>query len=123
MIDHVSISVSDLSKSELFYTQVFAVLGYELLDTKQGTIGFGKKYPDFWLNERKSLTRDQSSDGFHVCLRAKSIGDVDKFYELALKNGATCNGAPALRPQHGSNYYAAFITDFDGNKVEVVTFI
>ena len=123
MIDHVSIPVSDICKSERFYTALLSVLGYQLLDKKDGTVGYGKKYPDFWLNERKNILQNQVSDGFHVCLRAKSADIVDQFHDIAIKNGAISDGGPALRPQHGANYYAAFIKDFDSNRIEVVTFL
>lgn len=122
MIDHVSIPVSDLERSEIFYSSVLALLGYLVLDKKPGTVGYGKSYPEFWINERECLSRDQVSDGFHVCLRAKSIDVVDAFYNAALESGAVSNGPPGFREQYDSNYYAAFICDYDGNRVEVVTF-
>ncbi|HEY7662059.1 MAG TPA: VOC family protein, partial [Xanthobacteraceae bacterium] len=40
-----------------------------------------------------------------------------------LAAGGACDGAPALRPQHGEGYYAAFIRDPDGNRIEAVTFV
>ena len=36
---------------------------------------------------------------------------------------AASDGAPGLRPQHGEGYYAAFIRDLDGNRIEAVTFV
>lgn len=122
MIDHISIPVSNLENGERFYTELLSILGYNLLKKEPGTIGYGKKYPDFWLNERTNLGKDQVSDGFHVCLRAKSIEIVKEFFELAIKNGATSDGGPDFRPQYHESYYAAFIKDADGNRIEVVTF-
>lgn len=122
MIDHVSIPVSNLERSENFYSCVLAALGYLVLDKKPGTVGFGKKYPEFWINERKNVSKRQISDGFHVCLRARSIGMVVAFYNAAIENGAVSDGAPGFREQYDSNYYAAFVCDLDGNRIEVVTF-
>ena len=122
MIDHISIPVKDLASAELFYTGVLAVIGFKLLKRSPGTIGYGKKYPEFWLNERPALVQDEISDGFHVCLRASSPAKVRDFYHAAINNGGTSNGDPGYRVEYEQNYYAAFIIDADGNKIEVVTF-
>ena len=47
---------------------------------------------------------------------------VDAFHAAALAHGGASDGAPGLRPQHGEGYYAAFIRDPDGNRIEAVTF-
>ena len=54
---------------------------------------------------------------------ARSTELVDAFHAAALAAGGTSDGAPGLRPQHGDGYYAAFIRDPDGNRVEAVTFV
>ena len=64
-----------------------------------------------------------ANSGAHVCLRARSTELVDAFHAAALAHGGASDGAPALRPQHGDGYYAAFIRDPDGNRVEAVTFV
>ncbi len=56
-------------------------------------------------------------------LRARSTDMVDAFHAAALAAGGTDDGAPACRPQHGEGYYAAFIRDADGNRIEAVTFV
>jgi catechol 2,3-dioxygenase-like lactoylglutathione lyase family enzyme len=48
---------------------------------------------------------------------------VDAFHAAALAAGGADDGAPALRPHHGDGYYAAFIRDPDGNRIEVVSFV
>jgi catechol 2,3-dioxygenase-like lactoylglutathione lyase family enzyme len=119
MIDHVSVAVRDLAAATRFYDALLAVLGYRRLDTREATVGYGKKYSDFWLNARAAAA---NSDGMHICLRGRSTEIVDAFHAAALKAGGTSDGAPGLRPHHGNNYYAAFIRDLDGNRIEVVTF-
>jgi catechol 2,3-dioxygenase-like lactoylglutathione lyase family enzyme len=119
MIDHVSVAVRDLAAAMRFYDALLAVLDYRRLDTRAATVGYGKKYSEFWINARATAA---SSDGMHICLRARSTGIVDAFHEAALKAGGTSDGAPGLRPHHGKNYYAAFIRDLDGNRIEAVTF-
>jgi catechol 2,3-dioxygenase-like lactoylglutathione lyase family enzyme len=123
MIDHVSIAVRDLGRATAFYDAVLKPLGFTRLETRPATVGFGKSYAEFWLNLRRDLTPFAPDNGAHVALRARSTELVDAFHAAALAAGGTSDGAPALRPQHGEGYYAAFIRDPDGNRIEAVTFI
>ena len=123
MIDHISISVSNLANSTKFYKSVLAELGLEVLVSRETTVGFGKKYPEFWLNERAPHSPESAIDGFHVCLRASSVEQVNEFHKQALSNGGTSNGEPGFRKQYSNSYYAAFIQDFDNNRIEAVTFV
>ncbi len=123
MIDHVSISVRDLDAAARFYEAVLGALGMLKLEARPVTVGFGKKYPEFWINLRRDMAAADANSGAHVCFRARSTGLVDAFHAAALKAGGASDGAPGLRPQHGEGYYAAFIRDPDGNRIEAVTFI
>jgi catechol 2,3-dioxygenase-like lactoylglutathione lyase family enzyme len=122
MIDHVSIAVRDLAASARFYAEVLATLGYEKLADRPATIGFGKKYPEFWLNERRNMTPVDADTGAHVCLRASSVEAVQAFHAAAIKAGGTSDGAPGPRSGQIGGYYAAFIRDPEGNKIEAATF-
>jgi catechol 2,3-dioxygenase-like lactoylglutathione lyase family enzyme len=122
MIDHVSVAVCSLDKSVRFYEAVLGTLGYEKLVVRERTVGFGKRYAEFWLNLRAEVA---VSDGAHVCLRAKSAEQVEAFFRAALANGGGDDGAPGAREHDGEGqaYYAAFVRDPDGNRIEAVTFI
>jgi catechol 2,3-dioxygenase-like lactoylglutathione lyase family enzyme len=123
MIDHISISVRDLTQSTSFYHTVLATIGFDTLVERQDTTGFGKKYPEFWLNLRSQMERVGEDSGVHIALRATSKESVDRFYEAALQAGAQSDGGPGFRPEYHDSYYAAFIRDPDGNRIEVVTFV
>ena len=123
MIDHISIAVRDLDRSARFYQAVLGAIGYEKLVVRTRTIGFGKSYPEFWLNLRPTMAPLDSDSGAHAALRVRTIEMVDAFHAAALAAGGACDGAPGLRPQHGEGYYAAFIRDPDGNRIEAVTFL
>jgi catechol 2,3-dioxygenase-like lactoylglutathione lyase family enzyme len=124
MIDHVSIAVRDLKASGRFYEQLLATLGMrKLREWPDAAIGFGKKYPEFWINRRTAMAPIAADDGAHVCLRASSAAVVDAFHAAALSGGGTSDGAPGLRPHYNESYYAAFIRDPDGNRIEAVTFV
>jgi catechol 2,3-dioxygenase-like lactoylglutathione lyase family enzyme len=124
MIDHISIAVRDFGVAEPFYTALLAPLGMaKLRDWPNAAVGFGKKYPEFWINRRREMNRVVDDSGVHICLRAPDAGAVDAFHAAALKAGGTSDGAPGLRPEYHGRYYAAFIRDPDGNRIEAVTFL
>ena len=122
MIDHVSVAVSNLERSARFYELALAPLGLSRLVTRPATIGFGKNYPEFWINFRADMAPVAADSGVHICLRAKSAGEVDAFHAAALEGGGRSDGAPGLRPHDRVRYYAAFVIDPDGNRIEAVTF-
>jgi catechol 2,3-dioxygenase-like lactoylglutathione lyase family enzyme len=122
LIDHVSIAVRDLTAAGRFYEAVLGVLGLVKLREWPTAVGFGKKYPEFWLNLRPDF-RPGADPGAHVCLRAPDKETVDRFHAAALKAGGKSDGAPGMRPNYNAAYYAAFIRDPDGNRIEAVTFV
>jgi len=122
MIDHVSIAVSDFDRAVPFYERVFAPLGMSRLVTRPGMVGFGKTYPEVWINLRSGMAPLSASSGAHLCLRAKTTAEIDAFHAAAMDAGAVSESAPSIRPHDRVRYYAAFIADADGNRIEVVTF-
>jgi catechol 2,3-dioxygenase-like lactoylglutathione lyase family enzyme len=123
MIDHVSIEVCDLSVSSRFYERLLKPLNMRIVKEFPDTIGYGKKYPEFWINRRKDMPEIAANSGAHICLRAPDEAAVDEFYRVALEFGGDDDGKPGLRPYYTKNYYAAFIRDPDGNRIEAVTFV
>jgi catechol 2,3-dioxygenase-like lactoylglutathione lyase family enzyme len=122
MIDHVSVGVRDLERAARFYEMTLAPLGLSRLVKRPATVGFGKSYPEFWINLRAGTAPVGPESGVHVCLRSKSAGEVDAFHAAALTAGGRSDGAPGLRSHDRLRYYAAFVIDPDGNRIEAVTF-
>lgn len=122
MIDHVSLAVSDLDRAVPLYETMLAPLGLSKLVVRPGMVGFGKSYPELWLNLRERMPRLSPDGGAHICLRARSAVDVDAFHAAAVAAGGTSESGPSLRPHDRVQYYAAFVADHDGNRIEVVTF-
>lgn len=122
MIDHVSVGVADLDRAVRFYEAALAALGLARLVTRPATVGFGKTYPEFWINLRAAMSKVPHEAGTHICLRARTTAEVDAFHAAAVSNGGTSDGAPGLRPHDRIKYYAAFVLDADGNRIEAVTF-
>jgi catechol 2,3-dioxygenase-like lactoylglutathione lyase family enzyme len=122
MIDHVSVGVRDLERAARFYELALAPLGLSRLVTRPANVGFGKSYPEFWVNLRADMAPVPRDSGVHICLRARSTAEVDAFHAAALGAGGRSDGAPGLRPHDRVRYYAAFVVDPDGNRIETVTF-
>jgi len=115
MIDHLGLPVSDLARSQRFYEQALAPLGYVVIMEVDGAVGFGKGgKPDFWLAAGGAGPR------VHVAIQAADTATVDAFHAAALAAGATDNGKPGLRPEYHPHYYGAFALDPDGHNVEAV---
>ena len=123
MIDHVSVGVADLDRAARFYEATLATLGFSRLVKRPATIGFGKTYPEFWINLRTDMARVPHESGTHICMRARTTAEVDAFHAAALAAGGAPDGAPGLRPHDRVKYYAAFVIDPDGNRIEAVTFL
>jgi catechol 2,3-dioxygenase-like lactoylglutathione lyase family enzyme len=123
MIDHVSISVRDIKAAARFYEMLLAPLGMTRVRDWPKSVGFGKTYPEFWINERSQLAPLADDSGAHIALRAPDTKAVDAFHAAALAAGAQSDGAPGMRLEYSSHYYAAFVRDWDGNRIEAVTFL
>ena len=123
MIDHVSLEARDLSAAATFYDAVLAPLEFTRLYNLEETVGYGKGHPEFWLNARPDMPSVPAQTGIHVCLRAANTAIIEAFYAAGLAQGATGDGPPGLRPEYHASYYAAFLRDLDGNRIEVVTFV
>ncbi len=122
MIDHVSIAVSDLAAAAAFYAHVLQPLGFTQLADRERTVGFGRKYPEFWLNARPRMAPVPDNTGNHVCLRALNREAVVLFHERAVSSGGRSDGEPGIRQGQMTEYFGAFIRDPDGNRIEVATF-
>src|SRR4051794_15945036 len=123
MLDHVSVGVSDLERSAAFYERALAPLGLTRLVTRPATVGFGKSYPELWINLRAGMARLSPGSGVHLGLRARTVAEIDAFHAAALAAGGVSESAPSVRPHDRVRYYATFIADPDGNRIEAVTFL
>lgn len=122
MIDHISIAVSDMAKSAAFYERVLEPLGLRKIVDRGISVGFGKHYPELWLNLREGLAPQPETTGIHIALRARNEDAVNAFHAAALACGGTSAGDPGSRQAALTTYHGAFIFDPDGNKIEAVNF-
>lgn len=118
MFDHVSIGVRDLARTKVFYDAALSPLGYSRLYESDGGLGYGAASVAFWIETVSSPVPVDPKSGLHFCFSAPTRATVDAFHAAALKAGGTDNGAPGLRKAYGPNYYAAFVIDPDGYRIE-----
>ncbi len=118
MIDHVSIGVRSAEASKPFYDAAMEPLGYSLLSEGAGSLGYGGDSVFLWVNTADAPVPADPGSGLHFCIAAPSRESVDRFHAAALAAGGKDNGAPGLRADYGPDYYAAFVIDQDGYRLE-----
>ena len=118
MIDHVSIGVRDVEKTKGFYDAALKPLGYKCLSEGEGSLGYGREAVALWISSAEHPVSADMKSGLHFCFTAPTPRSVDAFHAAALSNGGRDNGKPGLRADYGSGYYAAFIIDPDGYRLE-----
>jgi catechol 2,3-dioxygenase-like lactoylglutathione lyase family enzyme len=118
MLDHVSIGVRDIAKAKRFYDSVLQPLGYECLSQGEGSLGYGRGTVAFWISVTERPVPSDANSGLHFCFSAPTRKSVDSFHSAALKAGGRDHGPPGIRADYGSNYYAAYVVDPDGYRVE-----
>ncbi len=122
MLDHLSLGVADLNRSLAFYDEVMGALGYSRLWKNESAAGYGEHGSEepFAIKEERPGDVPGGSKRTHVAFSANGTSAVDAFHEAALANGGKDEGAPGNRPHYGDKYYAAFVTDPDGYRLEAV---
>ena len=124
MLDHVSITVTDLAAAERFYDAVMAALGVPKVGADEAWLGYGARgdadHPErAYLSIRRGAMPEPAA-GRHWCFKAGSRAAVDAFWAAGLAHGGADDGAPGLRVHYHPAYYAAFLRDPGGNRVEAV---
>ena len=118
MFDHLSIGVSDVARAGRFYDAALLPLGFRRLSDGPGSLGYGGERVGLWVNEAERPVPADMASGLHFCFEAASRAAVDAFHTAALLAGGSDNGQPGLRDDYGADYYAAFVIDPDGYRLE-----
>lgn len=123
MLHHVSLGTTDLERARAFYDPVMRELGLGCTLEVDDAIGYGAGITVFSLNLPVDGAPASPGNGVHVAFEVEKREAVDAFFRVAVANGGVGDGEPGLRPEYDGNYYAAFVRDPDGNKIEAVTFV
>lgn len=123
MLDHLSIGVADLDRAAAFYDAVLGALGYVRLFAMHRAVGYGApgaKDEAFAILAAQGEEARAPGVGCHVAFAAPNRAAVDAFHAEAVRLGAIDEGAAGPRPAMGEHYYAAFVRDLDGYRIEAV---
>jgi catechol 2,3-dioxygenase-like lactoylglutathione lyase family enzyme len=118
MLNHISIGVHDIARSKRFYDAALKPLGYKCLSESEGSLGYGAGSVALWIGTAEHPVPADAKSGLHVCFDAPTRKSVAAFHVAALQAGGRDNGQPGLRTDYGPNYYAAFVADPDGYRLE-----
>lgn len=118
MFDHVSIGVADIARSRRFYDEALKPLGYTLLSDGETSLGYGKKAVGLWVLAAEHPVPPDAGSGLHFCFAAPDAKSVAAFHRAAIAAGGKDNGVPGHRADYGDDYYAAYIVDPDGYRLE-----
>ncbi len=118
MIDHIGFEVSDLARSARFYDAVFHALGARRVLSSEQAVAYGVDAPTVWIVVRG---RAPAPGYGHMALRGRGRAAVDAAHRAAIANGGSDDGPPGPRPAYGDGYYAGYLRDPDGLRVEIVS--
>ncbi len=120
-LGHLSLGVADLARAIAFYDAALAPLGGVRVWQNERGAGYGPPgKADVLAVKLQKEPVTPPGPGFHLAFDAPDRSAVDAFHAAALARGGRCDGPPGLRPHYGPTYYAAFVFDPDGNKLEAV---
>ncbi|MFB1095398.1 VOC family protein [Vibrio diabolicus] len=119
ILNHVSVGVSNVASAVGFYDSILSALSIKRSHYIENVAAaYGENF-EFWVGcPYENIA--SSGNGTHIAFNAPNQEAVDQFYATALELGGSCSGKPGLRPEYGETYYAAFVRDVDGNKLEAV---
>lgn len=126
MLHHLSIGAKDIERAARFYDAVLKPLGYVRVwtDLRPGeqhqALGYGSPGGDDQLAVKQVSQDIPAIPGFHIAFSAPTREAVRNFHAAALAAGGQDNGAPGLRPGYGEHYFAAFVVDPEGHRIEAV---
>jgi catechol 2,3-dioxygenase-like lactoylglutathione lyase family enzyme len=123
ILSHVSLGTNDYARSKPFYDGVLATLQIKCMMEFDGGAGYGREFPEFWIGPPHDGGKASVGNGTHISFSASSKEEVDAFYAKALALGGSDDGKPGLRPEYLPNYYAAFVRDPEGHKLEAVALL
>ena len=118
MLNHISIGVRDIARTKVFYDAALKPLGYKALSDGETSLGYGKDAVVLWISKADAPVPADERSGLHFCFDAPTRESVAAFHKAALAAGGRDNGKAGLRPDYGPNYYAAFVIDPDGYRLE-----
>ncbi len=121
IMSHVSIGSNRFAEAVQFYDKVLATLGARrIVEVPNSAIAWGKQFPEFWVQVPYNGEQAETANGTHFAFLAESQSMVNAFYEAAINEGASDDGAPGPREEYTEAYYGCFVRDPEGHKIEAM---
>ncbi|MGI9406399.1 MAG: VOC family protein [Hyphomicrobiaceae bacterium] len=125
VISHITLGTNNKERSALFYDVVLGAIGFErLAKPPEKPLAYEKNngMPTVYIYSPEDGRPATWGNGTHIAFVADTREQVHAFHAQAIKQDGLCEGEPGLRPHYGSNYYAAYVRDPDGNKLQAVCY-
>ncbi|MCE8042925.1 VOC family protein [Halomonas daqingensis] len=126
MIAYTMVGTRDLEKALTFYDPLFAEMGWDVCWKDEACVSYGKEsdldFPRFFVGYPFDGQAAGVGNGTMTAFQFAAPEQVDRLYEIAIRNGGSDEGAPGYRPQYGEGFYAAYVRDRDGNKLAFVVY-
>ncbi len=122
IMSHISIGTNDFKRAVAFYDAIMPTVGAKRILQPPGieAVGYGKQFPEFWVQAPHDGGKAEVANGIHIAFLAATKQAVHAFWDAAIGAGATADGEPGPRPHYGEAYYACFVRDLDGHKLEAM---
>lgn len=124
VLDHVGITVDDLARATAQFDPVMAALGFERLDAGESLAfyqGGGVEILLYPAREPGTSPHVHGRVGWqHLAFAVDSREEVDRLHRVALDAGWTAVRDPKPYPRFSPHYYATFVEDADGIRIEFV---
>ena len=126
MIAYTMVGTRDLEKALTLYDPLFAEMGWDVCRIDEACVSYGKEsdldFPRFFVGYPFDGQAAGVGNGTMTAFQFAAPEQVDRLYEIAIRNGGSDEGAPGYRPQYGEGFYAAYVRDRDGNKLAFVVY-
>lgn len=126
IISHITLGTNDYERAIIFYDAALKPLGFSRIPKPKGKpplYAIKGVMPHVYLYKPYDGQPATWGNGTHVAFQAVSKEVVNIFYKEAIANGGFDEGAPGIREDYGPNYYAAYVRDPDGNKLQAVCYL
>ena len=125
VISHITLGLADLDRERRFYDATLATLGLANLPDEgdEQSVGYGYQNADLpvvYVQPAFDGRPPTWGNGTHVAFHAETHQQVQAFHDAALSQGGSSDGEPGFRPEYTHPYYACYVRDAVGNKLQAV---
>lgn len=125
VLSHITLGTNDKERSRTFYDAVLGAIGFSRLPKPpEKPLAYEKngELPTIYIYTPEDGRPATWGNGTHIAFMAENRQQVMAFHAHGLALGGLDEGKPGLRPHYGSNYFAAYVRDPDGNKLQAVCY-